>query len=237
MRYLDLLEQQLVDASRELSGASSGRNATKRISPFRALLQRHTALSAAAAVLALAATSGAIAAGILRFPDLTAPSPLGQTHSIPSDLASSFAVLRRDRQAGDALPGRAPGADTTDLGRHWGLNLNLSRLAGAVDGERIWLVPGNEGTCMNLADGSGACGPNDLVAAQGLVLMLVPVSGGAVTFIGVLPDGSSITATDANRSHHRVARAGAAFRISGDPNLREVTIHKRDGTRVKLRAR
>lgn len=240
MRYLRQLEQQLVGASRELSAAGSGSSATKRISRFRALGQRHTVLSAAAAVLALAATSGAIAAAVLGFPDLTAPSPLGQAQAVPSELTSSFAVLRRDRRAGDALPTKAIGGTPTgsgDLVRHWGINVKLSRLAGVVDGERIWLVPGNVGSCIGLADGSGACGPNKLVAVQGLVLMLVPVSGVPVTFIGVLPDGAWITATDVNGSHHRVTSAGAAFRISRDPDLRDVTIHKHDGTTVKLRAR
>jgi hypothetical protein len=91
---------------------------------------------------------------------------------------------------------------------------------------------------MDLADGSGACGPNGPVEAQGLVLMLVPATGhGAVTFIGVLPDGASISATDVDGTHPVVARGGAAFKISRDPNLRELTIHNRDGKQVTLRAR
>jgi len=37
---------------------------------------------------------------------------------------------------------------TTAPSRHWGVNPDLSRFIGTVDGTWIWLVPGSVGSCI-----------------------------------------------------------------------------------------
>ena len=56
MRYLDLLEDQLVTATRELSGSAAVPRKSTRVSRFRTLFRRHTALMTAAGVVALVGT-------------------------------------------------------------------------------------------------------------------------------------------------------------------------------------
>jgi hypothetical protein len=73
-----------------------------------------------------------------------------------------------------------------------------------------------------------------LLATHGEFLALVPVAGGANTFIGIAPDGASVTATNTDGTQGAVSRSGGAYSISGDANLREVTIHEADGTTLTL---
>jgi hypothetical protein len=244
MRYLNLLEAQLVAASRELSGAPAASTARAR-TRLRALVRRHTYISAVLALVTVASASGAIAdaSGLLGGPDLTAPSPLGMASSVPSGLAASFAVLRRPRDpAVDAVPtaGTAGAISVVGgIGQHYGVNLDLSRFVGTVDGSSVWLIPGSTGSCIYISgDGGGVCGPNDLASSmQGLVQHLVPVAGGATTFIGALPDGASVTATNTDGTRAPVSVSGAAFNVSGDTSLRSVTIHEADGQTLTLDGR
>ena len=239
MRYLNQLEAQLVAASRELSGAPATAP-TRLRTRLRDLVRRHTYLSAALALMTTAAASGAIAdaSGLLRGPDLTAPSPLGTASSIPHDVASSFAILRRVRDASDAIPAYPPtGLDVPGgLGRHYGVNLDLSHFAGTIDGTSIWVVPGSTGTCIYTINRGSVCAANDLVAVQGLVTVAVPVSKGAVSFVGIVPDGGSVTATNTDGTPAPVSVSGATFSVSGDANLRTVTIHEPDGQTATLPA-
>jgi hypothetical protein len=240
MRYLNLLEAQLVAASRELSGAPAGSTARAR-TRLRASVRRHSCISAVLALVTVAAASGAIAdaSGLLGGPDLTAPSPLGTASSVPSGLAASFAILRRPRDpAVDAVPAAGTAGAISvvgGIGQHYGVNLDLSRFVGAVDGSSVWLIPGSTGSCIYISgDGGGVCGPNDLVSMQGLVQHLVPVAGGATTFIGALPDGASVTATNTTDTQAPVSVSGAAFNVSGDTGLRSVTIHEAHGQTLTL---
>lgn len=130
----------------------------------------------------------------------------------------------------DALPAAGVPSMTTEPTRHWGVNPDLSRFMGAVEGTRIWLVPGSIGSCIYGPGGGGsACGPNGPIAEKGLMLALVPVNGSAPSIIGVVPDGATVTATNANRSPAPVSRSGNAYAISGDRNLRSFTIHDASG--------
>jgi len=198
---------------------------------WRTYTRRRRRLSAALALGAvLAASAGiAFAAGVLG-PDLTSPAPGGPASSQPRSLTSSFAVLRRPRQAMDALPAAGVPAMRTEPSRHWGVNPGLSRFLGAVDGTRIWLVPGSVGSCLYGPGGGGSvCGPNGPIAEQGLMTALVPVNGGAPSIIGIAPDGAIVTATNADGSSAPVSRSGNAYSISGDPSLRSFTIHNASG--------
>jgi hypothetical protein len=238
MRYLNLLEDQLVAASRELSGAPAG--STRRVrSRLHAIARRHTYVSAVLALATVVAASGAIAeaSGLLGPPDLSAPSPLGVAQSIPGGLASSFAILRRAPQPADALPaGTTLTAVAGGVGSHYGINIELSRFVGTVDGTAIWLVAGSTGTCMYTAHDGGVCAANDLVSSQGLLGAQVPVADGADTFIGVVPDGASVTATNTDGTPGPVSRSGAAYSVSGDADLRSVTIREADGQLLTLPA-
>jgi hypothetical protein len=61
------------------------------------------------------------------------------------------------------------------------------------------------------------------------MLALVPVDGGAVSIIGVVPDGATVTARNADGSPAPVSRSGNAYGISGDPDLRSSTIRDASG--------
>jgi hypothetical protein len=198
---------------------------------WRAYARRHRRLTAVAMLATvLAASAGiALAAGVLG-PDLTSPAPGGSASSPPRSLTSAFRVLRRTRQARDALPTAGTAAMRTAPARHWGVNPGLSRSMGTVGGTRIWLVPGSIGSCIDgLGAGGSACGPNGLIAERGLMGALVPVNGGAPSIIGVVPDGASVTAINADGSHGPVLRDGNVYSISGDPNLSGFTIQDVSG--------
>jgi len=221
-------------AAERRAGTRSGSAAYARTPArphWRTYSRQHRRLTAGVALAAvLAASAGiALAAGVLG-PDLTSPAPGGPASSPPSSLTSSFAVLRRPRQAMDSLPPAEAAAMTTEVARHWGVNPDLSRFVGVVDGTPVWLVPGSIGSCIyGPGGGGGACGPNGPIAEQGIQVALVPVDGGAPSIIGVVPDGASVTATNADGSPAPVLRSGNAYSISGDPKLRSFTIHEASG--------
>jgi len=206
---------------------------------LRAVSRRRRILRTVLGLAALTVASGAIAgaAGLLP-PDPTSPSRLGVPASVPSDLASSFAILRRAREpAIDGLPaGVSLQAVAGGVGQHHGISLNLSRFAGTLGGTRLWLIPGSSGSCMYLQSGGAACSPNGLLRVQGLSLILIPTGGGAATFLGVLPDRASITATNMDGTQAPLTKSGAAYRVAGDTDLRSVTIHQPDGRSTTLAA-
>jgi hypothetical protein len=236
MRYLDLLQVQLVEASRELSevNGSVPRSRTR----LRAMVSRHTRTSAAVAIVGFTAVSAAIAgAAGVTIPafwehEYNVPSPVGAASAIPSDMTSSFAILRNPRQpAIDALPaaGVAQVSTAGGLGLHYGVNPDLSRFVGTLNGMgAVWLVPGKLGSCVYDANGL-ACGSNVVMSTRGSLELQLPVAGGPDTFTGVVPDGATVTATNNDGSAAAVSRSGNAYVIDGDPNLRSVTIHETGG--------
>ena len=188
--------------------------------------------------MTLAAASGAIAdASGLLGPDLSAPSPLGTASSIPTDLASSYAILRRPRESGYALPPGTPpiavGGGTT---AHYGININTFAIRRHRQRHQHGLVAGSTGARMYTADQGGACAATALATTQGLFGAQVPVAGGADTFIGLVPDGASVTATNTDGTPGPVERSGSAFAVTGDPRLLTVTIHEPDGQPLTLPA-
>jgi hypothetical protein len=232
-RYLHLFKAPLG----ALSGAT-GSSPSRARTRLRTMVGRHTRISVAVSLLALIAASGAIAdaAGVVTLPafwqqEPAAPSPYGTASSIPTNLASSFAILRRPRQpAIDALPAAGAAEITAGPGgQHYGVNPALSRFAGTVDGVSFWLVPGGLGSCMYTSTDGDVCTSNALMSTHGAQALLVPVAGGADTFIGIVPDGATITATNGDGSGFSVALNIAAYTISDHPNLRSVTVHEPDG--------
>jgi hypothetical protein len=189
--------------------------------------------------LAAFAATGAVAAaaGLFGPQNLSEPSPLGPARTIPTSLAASFAPLRRVRRASDALPanalpeGTSPvRLDGTAVG-HYGINLTLSRVAGDVGGETIWLVPGSTGVCAFTEFDGFTCEPNLLAVQHGLVFGRVVTSGAPSTTIGVVPDGATVTAVASDGTSHQVALSGNVFKLR-DGNIAKIAIRTVGGTAV-----
>jgi hypothetical protein len=235
MQYLNHLQAQLVAASRELADQPAAVRARR---PAGVLVRRPARLSVLLALVTLAGASAAIAeTNVFSGPDtnLGVPSPLGTAQTIPSGLASAFADLRRPATSADALPaGTTLIAVAGGLSAHYGINPGLSRFVGTVDGTRVWIVAGSTGACMYTDNAGGSCARDDHVTADGLFGLQVPTSGSADTFIGILPDSATVTATNADGTLATVTRAGAAWEVSNDPNLRSVTIDEANGHTVTL---
>jgi hypothetical protein len=233
MSYIDLLQNQLIAASERL-----GRSPLPR--PSRRIISGRGRLHATIAVLLITSVSAAIAdaTGVLG-PDLdfSAPSPLGKATVIPNQLSSSFEALRRSPKPGDVLPaGVSVDAVAGGLNVHYGINLALSRLAGSVDGTSIWIVPGSTGACIYTSDEGSVCARDDVVTTVGLVGVSGSSSraGASPTFIGVVPDGAYVTALARDGSQVAVSRSGAAYEVSGVPQLASVTVHETDGQNFTL---
>lgn len=158
--------------------------------------------------------------------DPSTPDPNGEATAVPADLASSFAILRRSSTSSDALPTAAAGMfQQTAAGEHYGVNPALARLASGSSSAPVWLVPGGAGSCLyDGTSGASVCGPNSSVESQGLVLLLQPTTAGnPATFVGILPDGVSATATNTDGSAAQVTMSDQSFRLSG--SLSSVTVH------------
>lgn len=150
------------------------------------------------------------------------PSPTGPARSVPPELAAAFAILRRARERTDELPTLAASSVRTPGDLHYGVNPELSRLAGRPGGSPVWLVPGTYGCSLGVTDSGGGVGaPNERIVEQGAVVMLIPAVPGEraprrdaeKTFVGVLPDGATVSAKKADGSGVEVTTSGAAFRV------------------------
>jgi hypothetical protein len=160
-------------------------------------------------VLTVLATSGIVAAalgvgggrsahGTRRSERLTA-----RVGVVPSDLASSYRVLTSTSVL------RRPGGMIRVSGVAGGkVVVSPGREVGAIGRERLWLVVGRSQSCLELDDGGGACGANGLIARQGVLTMLVPVSGAAPTVYGIVPDGATVSGRGA-----RVMQSGNAYMV------------------------
>ena len=95
-----------------------------------------------------------------------------------------------------APPGTPPIAVGGGAAAGYGININTSRYVAPVNGTKMWLVAGGAGACMYTADQGGACAATAVATTQGLFGAQVFVAGGADTFIGLVPDGASVTATN-----------------------------------------
>src|ERR1700751_3813998 len=82
------------------------------------------------------------------------------------------------------------------------------REVGTIGRERLWLEVGSFRSSLEIDGGGAACGPNRLIARQGIFLTLVPVSGAAPTAYGIVPDGATVTGRAA-----AVTQSGAAYMV------------------------
>jgi hypothetical protein len=232
---LDWIGAQLLRAERE---PIPHRPTLRRL---RSSARRHTRISVVAAVLALTVACAAVAdaAGVLNVSALwqqqpNVPSPYGTATSIPRGLASAYAILRTPRNPTiDALPNNPNGVGAITVtgggGGHYGVNPALSRFAGTVDGESFWLVPGNLGSCVDTTSDGSICTSNTLMSSGGAQGLLASTTGAADTFLGIVPDAATVTATNRDGTPAPVNRSGNAYIVTGDPNLQSVTVHEANG--------
>ena len=112
----------------------------------------------------------------------------GHPGTVPRVLASSYRFLTSAstlrRPAGVVRVKGVPGGEVV---------VSAGREAGTIGHEQLWMVLHRSQSCIEIDDGGSACGPNWLVARQGILLMLVPVSGAAPTIYGIVPDGAKVT--------------------------------------------
>jgi hypothetical protein len=234
---LDWIGQQLLRAEQTPIAHAATTRSQSRV---RLLARRHTRISVAVAIVTLIVAFAAIAdaAGVLTLPafwqhEPNVPSPEGTASSIPTDLASSFAILRQPpRPTIDTLPADGVAAITTSggIGGHYGANPALSRYVGAIDGTAFWLVPGNLGSCLYMSNAGTSCTSNENMEASGTQAGLIPdAGGGAVTFLGIVPDNATVTAANTDGSVAPALRSGNAYVVTGDTNLHSVTVHEGNG--------
>ena len=147
------------------------------------------------------------------------------TGTVPGALTSSYRFLTSAsmprRPAGVVRVKGVPGGEVV---------VSPGREAGTIGHERLWMVLGRSHSCIAIDDGGGACGPNWLVARQGVLLMLVPVSGAAPTVYGIVPDGAEVTGRAAE-----VTQSGNAYMVR--PTSRDTgrfTIHTTRGATVTM---
>lgn len=147
------------------------------------------------------------------------------TQAVPSDLASSYGFLTSPSAI--ALPA---GLTSQIDGSGYGINPSLGREAGSVKTERLWLIPGSSGSCIEIDDGGSACGSNTLVEQQGAWLILQPVSGATVTVYGIVPDGATVSGDGAS-----VSRSANAVMVAPNSSApADFTIHTAGGANVTL---
>jgi hypothetical protein len=200
--------------------------------------RRRLALAAAIGLLLVLLAAVADAAGIINVSALwqqepNVPSPYGTATSIPSDLTSAYAILRRAPNRADALTGGVAGGNAAittpgGIGEHYGASPSLSRYLGTIDGTAFWLVPGNLGSCVQTSNYGTVCTSNARFETQGAAGLLAGTAGYPSTVFGAIPDAATVTATTRNGTPAAVQRASNAFLVTGT-NLATVTIHQQNG--------
>ena len=138
--------------------------------------------------------------------------------ALPRQLDAAFAVFRHPAAGSPRLPKAAAFTGT-------------ARYAGRADGGPVWLVAGDSQSCIAIATGGGACAPNAVVARTGVVVGLVPVSGGSTTVIGIVPDGARVVGRSAAGARRTVGLSGNAFAVRSSSGLVSFTVLGSKGAR------
>lgn len=147
--------------------------------------------------------------------------PANAGHAVEPQLASSFAVLRRDRTIGDELPWEAGG------GADVGAIKSQARRTRTASGHDAWVVPGETGVCVYLSlvegknIGPGGCTPT-FWARKGAFIGHTGggpfVPEGSTLIWGLVPDDSQVTLKMAS---------GSVRALNARDNVLDTTI---DGT-------
>lgn len=111
-----------------------------------------------------------------------------KVEAISVEQAATFAILRREQEAGDQLPqDRRDDVDGGGMTRRCGLNSALVRRAATQIGD-VWVVPGN-GFVALFVGGGAVCTATEVAARQGMVTWTSRDGRGIVH--GLVPDGVS----------------------------------------------
>jgi hypothetical protein len=176
---------------------------------------KRTTVRVTVAVVASGLAAGiALAVGVAEgtSPPASAPTVVHAKSSLAAQtVPSAIATSYRFMTSGSSTAAPTTLATSLNWPAGYGLNASLTRRAGSVGGQALWMVPGTADSCIELDAGGSACGRNALVEQQGLWIMLRPVSGAAPTLYGIVPDGASISADASSAS---VARDGNAVMVT-----------------------
>jgi len=154
-------------------------------------LGKLTALGATVALLG--GIAGASEAAAPDAPPPPAPAAPQEHAATPIDAPDQaqlalLGVLRRERQASDALPDGARAHADARLGPDVGANAGLSRRAlRTALGEDLYVVPGRGWVCLASSEGPSSCTPTDRIE-QGYAVALQRIPSG-VRIGGLVPDG------------------------------------------------
>ncbi len=189
------------------------------------MLTRRTSKVGVAVAMAVVAVTVSIAVGVADGQHEPGAEGSGHAGTVPRALASSYRFLTSAstprRPTGVVRVKGVPGGEVV---------VSRGIEAGTIGHERLWMVLHRFQSCIELDDGGGACGANWLVARQGLLVMLVPVSGAAPTIYGIVPDGAKVTGRAA-----AVTQSGNVYTVR--PTSRQtghVTIRTARGRTVSM---
>jgi hypothetical protein len=145
------------------------------------------------------------------------------TQTVQWAQARRFAELRRDRDAGDALPDHWRERLARTQSRRWGSNPDLAR---RVD-PGVWLIPGNGYICLaNVTPRDGSLGFGCATPSQVEQGLLQPSdlnAEGSGVVTGVMPDGvQSVTLVNLDGSRREVAVDNNVYRAAVDAQIKEV---------------
>lgn len=167
-----------------------------------------------------------------------APTYVGALVAVPTDQRRLFAALRAP--ATESVP--AIVREQTIAGpeaavRAFGPDVTQARSA-EVDGKQLFLIPGQNGLCLFLADGTSLC-TADLatVAKDGITLAVVPpapgpvkdldnpIGDGTITTLGFMPDGvNEVVATTEDGHTARAAVTNNAFLLKTTSPVARTTL-------------
>jgi hypothetical protein len=178
------------------------RRPVKRVNP----VSRRTAAITVVLVACAAAGTGAALAVSSAPPNPGPVPPLARTHersaaraaqagqtvqAVEAPLAGSFAVMRRQLRAADAVPGSIPVA----LSQASGASLALARRVPSEGGVEAWVIPGRNTACILAVQpehglGGAVCTSAAAAAAGELNVQAANSSlPGVELLAGVVPDG------------------------------------------------
>jgi hypothetical protein len=156
-------------------------------------MMRHPIIRIAAALAATASLAGVAVAAA---PDGSpAPEPALPEHhnavaitAADADQLATLGVLRRDAEAGDAVPDGVRRLIAQGSGPGLGANPELARRALTTAlGESLYVVPARGWVCLTSTASIGSCTPTDRIAEGYAVALRVIPSGYRLS--GLVPDG------------------------------------------------
>lgn len=181
---------------------------------------RRPIMKGAALVVVAASLAGSAGATEALAPAAPAPPAPADPQARNAEVISApdsaqvalLGVLRRDVQAGDALPDDVRAHIAESLAPSLGANASLARRAlRTALGEDLYVVPGRGWVCLAASAGVAGCTPTDQIA-QGYAVMVQRIPSG-IRLGGLVPDGvASVTIRGAAGESATTRAEGNAWR-------------------------